>query len=80
MKGTMRILTTALLLVSSFSMAEQLYISDALQAPIRSGSTDNYRIIKMINAGEPVEKVSERNGYVQIRYEGEKRVGFIKVS
>lgn len=72
MKGTMRILTAGLFLVSSLSMAEQLYISDALQAPIRSGSTDNYRIIKMINAGEPVEKLSERNGYVQIRYEGGK--------
>lgn len=72
MTGTKRILTAALLCVSSMTMAEQLYISDKLQAPIRSGSTDNYRIIKMINAGEPVEKLSERNGYVQIRYDGSK--------
>lgn len=72
MKGTKRLLTTALFLGLSFTMAEQLYVSDALQAPVRSGSTDNYRIIKMINAGEPIEKIAERNGYVNIRYEGNK--------
>lgn len=72
MKGTKRILVTALLLVSSITMAEQLYITDKLQAPVRAGAGDNYRITKMINAGDPVEKLAEKNGYIQIRYDGSK--------
>ncbi|GGZ74646.1 hypothetical protein GCM10007161_01790 [Ignatzschineria indica] len=72
MKRSKRLLTTALFWLASFAMAEQLYISDKLQAPIRAGAGDNYRITKMINAGEPVVKLAERNGYYQIRYDGNK--------
>ncbi len=77
MKASKRLLTLALL-TSCFALAsaEQLYISDKLQAPVRAGSGDNYRITKMINAGEPVEKLATRNGYVQIRYNGN-RTGWI---
>lgn len=71
-----RLMAATVLLVSSLTMAQSLYISDKLQAPVRAGAGDNYRITKMINAGEPIEKLAERNGYFQIRYDGS-RTGWI---
>lgn len=77
MKASKRFLATALLFASSLAFAEQSYISDLLQAPVRAGSGDNYRITKMINAGEPVERLGGKsNGYVQIRYDNN-RTGWI---
>lgn len=76
MKASKRLLATALLFASSLAFAEQFYISDKLQAPVRAGAGDNYRITKMINAGEPVKKLAERNGFIQISYDNG-RTGWI---
>lgn len=71
------LLTT--LLLSSIASAQTLYISDQLTAPIRANAGDNYRIIRMIPAGEEVEQLAKRGAFVQIRFEGN-RTGWIHES
>lgn len=49
---------------------KELYVSDQLEAPVRAGSGDGFRIQKMLQSGTKVEEVGRSGSYVQIRYSG----------
>ncbi|MDG9730420.1 TIGR04211 family SH3 domain-containing protein [Ignatzschineria sp. RMDPL8A] len=69
MKRLISMITLAMVLVVG-AEAKQLYVSDQLEAPVRAGSGDSFRIQKMLDSGTPVEEVSRRGQFVQIRYSG----------
>ncbi len=67
------------LLLGTIAKGQTLYISDQLTAPVRANAGDNYRIVRMIPAGEEVEQLAKRGAFVQIRFEGN-RTGWIHES
>ena len=61
---------TALLAVSQFSFADEVYIRDTLYVPLRGGESNKHRIIhRGISSGTPLERlqINEQTGYTQVR-------------
>jgi len=57
-----------LILPAARVMAASQYVSDKLQITLRSGQGDQYRILKMLKTGTPVEILEEaKGGYVFVR-------------
>lgn len=56
-----------LILVSTVANAATQYVSDELSINMRRGPGTNYRIIKLLDAGDKVQTLSESNGWTQIR-------------
>ncbi len=65
--GAVAILTTNLVSAQTVQ-----YVSDQLEAPVRSGPDDKNRIVKMLTSGEKVQKLSERGSFVEISFNGTK--------
>lgn len=78
----MRFLVLVLTLVSTSVWAQSAWITDQLEVPIRSGESNEYRILRFLNSGTQIEVVSRntstgfslirdaqgRDGYVLTRY------------
>jgi SH3 domain protein len=61
---------TALLAVSQFSFADEVYIRDILYVPLRGGESTKHRIIhRGIRSGTPLERleINEQTGYTRVR-------------
>lgn len=56
-----------LLLTAPGWAAPARYITDDLQVVVRTGATTGHRIIKMLDAGTPVEVLETENGWSRIR-------------
>ena len=60
----------ALLAVSQFSFADEVYIRDTLYVPLRGGESTKHRIIhRGIRSGTPLERleINEQTGYTRVR-------------
>lgn len=44
------------------------YVSDTLQIPLRRGAGNEYRIIRMLNAGSPIKVLTSEGNWVRIQY------------
>lgn len=60
MKKTLRILFLLSMPLFNYALAEDFYISDQLEVPVRAGSSDRFKVIKMISSGTQV-KVLDKN-------------------
>jgi SH3 domain protein len=61
---------TALLAVSQFSFADEVYIRDTLYVPLRGGESIKHRIIhRGIKSGTPLERlqINEQAGFTRVR-------------
>ena len=61
---------TALLVVSQFSFADEVYIRDTLYVPLRGGESTKHRIIhRGISSGTPLERlqINEQTGFTRVR-------------
>jgi SH3 domain protein len=61
---------TALLAISRFSFADEVYIRDTLYVPLRGGESTSHRIIhRGIRSGTPLERleINEQTGYTRVR-------------
>lgn len=68
----MKLLLSALLLSLSIAvpaMAETLYVSDQLEIPMRSGISNQHRIVRMLPSGTPVTvlETDSTAGYTQVQ-------------
>lgn len=56
-----------------------VYVSDNLEAPVRNGPGTQHRIVGVVQSGQPVEALSESDGWTLIRYKTERgdREGWI---
>jgi SH3 domain protein len=59
MRKTLLILLLGLILPAGGALAATQYVSDKLVITLRTGEGDKYRILKMLNAGTPVEILQE---------------------
>ena len=78
----MRIIVLVLTLISTPLWAQEAWITDQLEVPIRSGESNEYRILRFLDSGTQIEIVSRntstgyslirdaqgRDGYVLTRY------------
>lgn len=78
----MRFVALVLMLVSTSVSAQSAWITDQLEVPIRSGESNQYRILRFLDSGTQIEVVSRntstgyslirdaqgRDGYVLTRY------------
>ena len=78
----MRIIALVLTLISTPVWAQEAWITDQLEVPIRSGESNEYRILRFLDSGTQIEVVSRntstgyslirdaqgRDGYVLTRY------------
>ena len=78
----LRVVSLVLTLVSSSVWAQAAWITDQLEVPIRSGESNEYRILRFLDSGTEIEVVSRntstgyslirdaqgRDGYVLTRY------------
>ena len=78
----MRIIVLVLTLISTPLWAQEAWITDQLEVPIRSGESNEYRILRFLDSGTQIEVVSRntstgyslirdaqgRDGYVLTRY------------
>ena len=78
----MRIIVLVLTLISAPLWAQEAWITDQLEVPIRSGESNEYRILRFLDSGTQIEIVSRntstgyslirdaqgRDGYVLTRY------------
>ncbi len=78
----MRIIVLVLTLISTRVWAQEAWITDQLEVPIRSGESNEYRILRFLDSGTQIEVVSRntstgyslirdaqgRDGYVLTRY------------
>lgn len=64
-----RILAVALLLFAGAASAETRYITDQLEVTLRSGTTTQHSIVRMLKSGTPVEALEEdpASGYTRVR-------------
>ena len=63
-------LTACLLVVAAFAAAgEQRYITDRLEVTLRTGHGNQYKILRMLPSGTPVEVLEEdtESGYTRVR-------------
>ena len=49
------------------ALAAGRYVSDELVIMMRSGQGEQYKIIKMLKAGTPLEVLEEGDAYLQVR-------------
>ena len=54
------------------AQAQTKYISDALEVPLRAGTSTRYKIVRMLVSGTPVEVIGSdaKSGYTQVRVQG----------
>ena len=45
-----------------------VYVSDNLEAPLRSGPGTKYKIVGMLRSGQAVEAISEKEGWTNVRF------------
>lgn len=78
----MRFVALVLMLVSTSVSAQSAWITDQLEVPIRSGESNQYRILRFLDSGTQIEVISRntstgyslirdaqgRDGYVLTRY------------
>ncbi|GAB4387871.1 MAG: hypothetical protein Kow0025_03920 [Thermodesulfovibrionales bacterium] len=57
----------ALLLFAPRAMAEKAYVSDDLTITMRSGQGNEFRIIKILKTGTPLEVLQREERYAQVR-------------
>ncbi len=67
--NTMRILIVLFVIVLSpvFSIADTLYVSDQLVITVREGQGNEYKIIKTLKTGTPVEVIEESEDHMLVR-------------
>ena len=61
---------TALITISQFSLADEVYIRDTLYVPMRGGESSEHRIIhRGIKSGTPLDRleINEKSGYTRVR-------------
>ena len=58
-----------MLILTNLSVAETLYISDRLEVPMRSGTTNQHRILRMLASGTQVTvlQVDKEAGYTKVQ-------------
>ena len=58
-----------MLILTNLSVAETLYISDRLEVPMRSGTTNQHRIVRMLASGTQVTvlQVDKEAGYTKVQ-------------
>ena len=58
-----------LLMLSTPALSETLYVSDRLEIPMRSGTSNQHRIIRMLTSGTEVtvQEVNKEAGYSKVR-------------
>jgi SH3 domain protein len=73
-----KILLTALLATAGLAQAETRYVTDQLEATLRTGESVTHRITRMLESGTPVEVLgtNAKSGYARVRTE-DGREGFI---
>ena len=60
------------LLFSGASVAQNIqYISDKQYVPLRSGSSNEHRIVRMVPTGAELTVLEERDGWSRVRLPGE---------
>jgi SH3 domain protein len=64
-----QIITLLLLLISINTMAETAYITDQFKVTMRSGESSEYRVVRMLPSGIPVDVMSQNaeSGYSHVR-------------
>jgi SH3 domain protein len=80
-KKTLFTLTIVILCLSLFSLqayAETQYVSDTLIITMREGQGNEYKIIKTLRSGTPVEVVEEVDKYMRVRTEDGKEGWVLK--
>lgn len=61
-------LLLCLLVVAPAAAADTQYVTDALEVPVRSGKTLEHKILRMLQAGTPVEVLEvDSEGYSRVR-------------
>ncbi len=63
-------LVLASLLVAMPSYAKTQYVSDELKVPLRSGSSDEHRILKFISSGAALKILDHSDGFTQVKTDG----------
>jgi len=73
-----KFLLTALLATAGLAQAETRYVTDQLEATLRTGESTTHRIIRMVESGTPLEILgtNAKSGYSRVRTE-DGREGFI---
>ncbi|MBT3625257.1 MAG: peptide-binding protein, partial [Gammaproteobacteria bacterium] len=64
------LVSSALLAVSQFSFADEVYIRDMIYVPLRGGESTKHKIIhRGIRSGTPLERLqtNEQTGYTRVR-------------
>lgn len=65
------VLMVACLLWSGLSLAGEVrYVTDEARIPLRTGKGTQYRIVRMVKSGTPVEVLSVSEGYARVRTPG----------
>jgi len=67
------LITLAALLVTIPSFAKTQYVSDELKVPLRSGSSDEHRILKFITSGTALTILDISGDYTQVKTSGGKK-------
>ena len=60
----------ALLTANAVAAEQTRYVSDQLEIPMRSGKSNDYRILKMVKSGTPVTVLQEEDSNSLIKIEG----------
>ncbi len=63
---------------SFYAFAETQYVSDKLVITMREGQGNEYKIIKTLRSGTPVEVIEEEETYMRVRTEDEKEGWVLK--
>lgn len=74
------LLSLTLLLTSAHAQNNVKYVTDQLQAPIRSAANETSRIVKMLTAGEKLTIVGENRQHYDVIYGDNKSRGWIHKS
>ena len=67
------LIALAALLITIPSFAKTQYVSDELKVPLRSGSSDEHRILKFIASGTALTVLDVSGDYTQIKTSGGKK-------
>jgi len=63
--------TLAILAAAAFASAQnKAYVSDSLEAPLRTGPSTEHRIVAMVKSGAPTVVMESREGWSRIRVSG----------
>lgn len=56
-------------LIATPALGQTRYVSDQLEVPLRSGTSTQHRIIRMLSSGTPLEvlEVNQEEGYTRVR-------------